>query len=290
MILKKFLPNNSKVKDANENKGNKIPTKSIRRHTSINQHTPRSTMSPSPIQDTNPLNDVSRSESLKDFSSYKHDKGSSINHTHPHHYHHYHSDLDNNISLKDNKNNTELPFGDGSNKVFGYENFGNTCYCNSVLQCLFYLDPFRINILTYPLSKNNIHAIIRSSTPTNKDLKISGSNSRHRKRVMNGSTKRYFTKESFQPGMKDKDNPEEDQNLKIPQAKTPTVKNNISDNLIEQPQRKNSPFSPFMRRSGAYSRTPEPFKTTGSRNNMSSTSSHEINKVEPIHTIVMAAD
>lgn len=46
--------------------------------------------------------------------------------------------------------NEQLPFGDGSNKVFGYENFGNTCYCNSVLQCLYNLPEFRLNILQYP--------------------------------------------------------------------------------------------------------------------------------------------
>ncbi|SCU89187.1 LAMI_0D12684g1_1 [Lachancea mirantina] len=43
-----------------------------------------------------------------------------------------------------------MPFGDGSNKVFGYENFGNTCYCNSVLQCLYHLPELRVNILEQP--------------------------------------------------------------------------------------------------------------------------------------------
>lgn len=45
---------------------------------------------------------------------------------------------------------TLLPFGDGSNKLFGYENFGNTCYCNSVLQCIFNLPGFRRRILEFP--------------------------------------------------------------------------------------------------------------------------------------------
>ena len=28
-------------------------------------------------------------------------------------------------------------------RVFGLENFGNTCYCNSVLQALYYCKPLR---------------------------------------------------------------------------------------------------------------------------------------------------
>ncbi|KAI9679990.1 MAG: hypothetical protein M1817_005005 [Caeruleum heppii] len=40
---------------------------------------------------------------------------------------------------------------DGSDKFFGMENFGNTCYCNSILQCLYYTVPFRDQILQYPV-------------------------------------------------------------------------------------------------------------------------------------------
>ncbi|KAI4121408.1 MAG: hypothetical protein LQ338_006378 [Usnochroma carphineum] len=39
---------------------------------------------------------------------------------------------------------------DGSDKFFGMENFGNTCYCNSILQCLYFSVPFRERVLNYP--------------------------------------------------------------------------------------------------------------------------------------------
>ncbi|MCJ1468445.1 hypothetical protein MMC07_007074 [Pseudocyphellaria aurata] len=39
---------------------------------------------------------------------------------------------------------------DGSDKFFGMENFGNTCYCNSILQCLYYTVPFRDQVINYP--------------------------------------------------------------------------------------------------------------------------------------------
>ncbi|KIW65675.1 hypothetical protein PV04_07912 [Phialophora macrospora] len=39
---------------------------------------------------------------------------------------------------------------DGSDKFLGMENFGNSCYCNSILQCLYYSVPFRENVLAYP--------------------------------------------------------------------------------------------------------------------------------------------
>ncbi|QKX55552.1 uncharacterized protein TRUGW13939_02646 [Talaromyces rugulosus] len=40
--------------------------------------------------------------------------------------------------------------GDGSDKFFGMENYGNTCYCNSILQCLYYSVPFREAVVNYP--------------------------------------------------------------------------------------------------------------------------------------------
>ncbi|KAK6363099.1 hypothetical protein TWF730_000544 [Orbilia blumenaviensis] len=39
---------------------------------------------------------------------------------------------------------------DGSDKFWGYENFGNTCYCNSMLQCLYYSKQFREAVINYP--------------------------------------------------------------------------------------------------------------------------------------------
>ncbi|KAF2132804.1 cysteine proteinase [Dothidotthia symphoricarpi CBS 119687] len=40
--------------------------------------------------------------------------------------------------------------GDGSDKFFGFENFGSTCYCNSVVQCLYYSVPFREQVINFP--------------------------------------------------------------------------------------------------------------------------------------------
>ncbi|KAK3942170.1 hypothetical protein QBC46DRAFT_82438 [Diplogelasinospora grovesii] len=39
---------------------------------------------------------------------------------------------------------------DGSDKFFGLENFGNTCYCNSIVQALYYSESFRDNVVKYP--------------------------------------------------------------------------------------------------------------------------------------------
>lgn len=73
----------------------------------------------------------------------------------------------------------EVPFGIGATKVFGYENFGNTCYCNSVLQCLYNLTEFRTEILKNPPRDASVPRVRKSS--------------------MTGSKPRVFTEASFTP-------------------------------------------------------------------------------------------
>ncbi|KAK7564528.1 hypothetical protein IWX50DRAFT_558376 [Phyllosticta citricarpa] len=38
----------------------------------------------------------------------------------------------------------------GSDKFFGFENFGSTCYANSIIQCLYYSVPFREQVINFP--------------------------------------------------------------------------------------------------------------------------------------------
>lgn len=72
-----------------------------------------------------------------------------------------------------------LPYGDGSNKVFGYENFGNTCYLNSVLQCLYNIEDFRINILKYPVDQEGINK--------QRKLQVNGKLQRNMNEILNVS-------------------------------------------------------------------------------------------------------
>jgi len=61
-----------------------------------------------------------------------------------------------------NELNPDFPYGDGSDKIFGMENFGNTCYCNSIVQCLYYTKNFRLEVISHP--KRDIHQRIRKAS------------------------------------------------------------------------------------------------------------------------------
>ncbi|ODV80439.1 cysteine proteinase [Suhomyces tanzawaensis NRRL Y-17324] len=60
-----------------------------------------------------------------------------------------------------------LPYGDGSNKVFGMENFGNTCYCNSILQCLFYTETFRTKLVSHNATTHDRKLVQNGVKPHN---------------------------------------------------------------------------------------------------------------------------
>lgn len=48
----------------------------------------------------------------------------------------------------------QLPYGDGSGKLFGVENFGYICYVSSIFQCLYHTPQFRRAILEFPPREN----------------------------------------------------------------------------------------------------------------------------------------
>ena len=62
---------------------------------------------------------------------------------------------------------SNLPYGDGSHKIFGMENFGNTCYCNSILQCLYYTENFRTQLIQHNLTKHEPKLIVAGYKPHN---------------------------------------------------------------------------------------------------------------------------
>ncbi|GAB7364456.1 hypothetical protein MBLNU230_g4996t1 [Neophaeotheca triangularis] len=53
---------------------------------------------------------------------------------------------------------------DGSDKFFGFENYGSTCYCNSIVQCLYYSAPFREHVISFP-SKEFVEEHIHKGQP-----------------------------------------------------------------------------------------------------------------------------
>ncbi|CAI4054900.1 ubiquitin-specific protease UBP13 SKDI_02G0420 [Saccharomyces kudriavzevii IFO 1802] len=118
-----------------------------------------------------------------------------------------------------------MPYGDGSNKVFGYENFGNTCYCNSVLQCLYNLSSVRENILQFPEKPNE------STHP--------------RKYEVKGNKPRIFTEASFE-------RISASANGHVPNSKSqsidegkPTLVNSANSNVTGPSEKKSKFFKSF---------------------------------------------
>ncbi|KAK6227260.1 ubiquitin carboxyl-terminal hydrolase [Colletotrichum tabaci] len=89
---------------------------------------------------------------------------------------------------------------DGTDKFFGLENFGNTCYCNSIVQALFYSESFRDHVIKYPLlspsdtpngTRPKVNVTIRPpvakdppNTPGAKQKGLSASESMKRRQAM----------------------------------------------------------------------------------------------------------
>lgn len=76
-----------------------------------------------------------------------------------------------------------LPYGDGSEKIYGMENLGASCYCNSILQSLFYTRDFRNYLLSMPPD------LLASSIEDNINDK---NNIRERKSKMDGKSTHNF--------------------------------------------------------------------------------------------------
>ncbi|CAB5182910.1 unnamed protein product [Rhizophagus irregularis] len=76
------------------------------------------------------------------------------------------------IGMGDSKKTTaNEPWSSGSEKYFGLENFGNTCYCNSILQALYFCKPFRECVINFPNGQNDVNAT--SENKANSDISSS---------------------------------------------------------------------------------------------------------------------
>lgn len=79
-------------------------------------------------------------------------------------------------------------------RYFGLENFGNTCYCNSVLQALYFCEPFRKAILDYSGDRRLNYALSAEKTdrPSNAGVLATGTtflSTSSAASTMNGSLK-----------------------------------------------------------------------------------------------------
>ncbi|CCF60783.1 hypothetical protein KAFR_0L01730 [Kazachstania africana CBS 2517] len=112
-----------------------------------------------------------------------------------------------NTAILDVKESNLMPYGDGSNKIFGYENFGNTCYCNSILQCFFNHSVFRTSMLSFPSSNSDgerartLETFGRSKRNINGVSKESRSSSNSQNEILEDATK-YKAQEKLAHGKK----------------------------------------------------------------------------------------
>lgn len=202
------------------------------------------------------------------------------------HYHeHYHNmastsderEYDSSTTYEDRAFDTEssilfttitdlMPYGDGSNKVFGYENFGNTCYCNSVLQCLYNIPEFRCNVLRYPERVAAVNRIRKS------DLK--------------GSKIRVSTNESFETstnsgnsntGYQSNDNEDAHNHHHLQQSD--------QDNSSSSTQEKQNNFERKRNSFMGFGKGKSNYKDSAKKDD-----NNEMERPQPVHTVVMASD